>query len=97
MEHIETYTTSRVKNNISLRMINFLLGQVDKYPKDELDYLQIFTIQILSNSVVIEHSQEVPPRKTYYYMTEEIIPEETIKLYLIYENNYRVLMYSNEY
>lgn len=98
MKNIETYITNRVKETIGGYVISFLLKQIDDIPSNELDYLQIFTIQKLSKStIVIEHSQEVPPRTKYYYLVDDIIKEESIKLYLIYENEYRVFMYADEY
>ncbi|MEG2110609.1 DUF960 family protein [Clostridium sp.] len=97
MVYINTYITKGVKNNIPEDIINFIFRVVDNIPKYNLDYLQIFRIQMTQKQgVLIEHKQEQPEfEKVYFLLNDEI--EFEGKLYLIIENEYMILILAEEY
>lgn len=87
-----TYITRGVKYNIPDSVINFIFKMFDKIDKEDLDYLQIFTIQrTLKMGVLIEHKQEQPKVEKFYFLLNDEINFEG-KLYMVIENEYRTLM-----
>lgn len=97
MSIIDTYITKGVNCNIPDFIINFIFKMVDKISKDDLDYLQIFKIEKTPDmGVLIEHKQEQPEfEKVYFLLNDEIKFQG--KLYLVIENNYKILMLAEEY
>lgn len=94
---MDTYTTKGVKNNIPDDIINFIFKVVDNIDKDNLDYLQIFRIQITQKQgVLIEHKQEQPEFERVYFLLNDEIEFEG-KLYLIIENKCMTLLLAEEY
>lgn len=92
-----TYITRGVKYNIPDSIVNFIFKMVDKIDKEDLDYLQIFTIQRTTKmGVLIEHKQEQPKVEKFYFLLNDEINFEG-KLYMIIENEYRTLMLAEEY
>lgn len=92
-----TYITRGVKYNIPDSIVNFIFKMVDKIDKEDLDYLQIFTIQRTPKmGVLIEHKQEQPKVEKFYFLLNDEINFEG-KLYMIIENEYRTLMLAEEY
>lgn len=94
---VETFVTATIKSSLGLKLITYLLRKVDLM-EGEIDYLQIFILKQVGSSILIEHSQEVPYRTSYYFFEDgEDIIKDNVKLYLVYENGYRVLMFAEEY
>ncbi|MGL5412200.1 DUF960 family protein [Cetobacterium sp.] len=94
---METYVTKRIKEELSLDIITFILSRVELIPKENRDYLQVFRIQKIQDTILIEHKQEVPECTWYYYLTEQLVIKERLKLFLIEEGNIRTLMFAEEY
>lgn len=70
---------------------------VYKIPKEDLDYLQILKIEkTLNMGILIEHKQEQPEFERVYFLLNDEIEFEG-KLYLVIEDNYRILMLTEEY
>lgn len=86
-----------VSLNIPDYIINFIFKMVYKIPKEDLDYLQILKIEkTLNMGILIEHKQEQPEFERVYFLLNDEIEFEW-KLYLVIEDNYRILMLTEEY
>ena len=100
-DSIKIYFTKRVMDEIGAPIAFTIIKGVEMM-NIKRDYLQIFKLDVIGNSlIVIEHSQEQPQWNTVYYMdTEGIEVKEDIsgmKLYMIIEDTYATLMLAEEY
>lgn len=94
------FVTKGVNENLDitlqLRIWNLIDGLKELM---EVDYLQIFIISQINNSrIEIVHEQEIPEYKAIYEIgRQDIVLESDAKIYVVSENDYRVMMFAEEY
>ncbi|MDU1006317.1 MAG: DUF960 family protein [Clostridium butyricum] len=94
------YITKGVNENLDIRLQIRIWNLIDGLKElMEVDYLQIFRIsQINKSRIEITHEQEIPEYKAIYEIDrKDIVLESDAKIYVISENGYRVMMFSEEY
>lgn len=94
------YITKGVNENLDIRLQIRIWNLIDGLKElMEVDYLQIFRIsQVNKSRIEITHEQEIPEYKAIYEIDrKEIVLESDAKIYVISENGYRVMMFSEEY
>jgi hypothetical protein len=69
---------------------------LEKMP--ELDYLQVFDIEVNGDTVTIHHKQEQPPyRKTHYFKTDDLKDGQKYKVYVIDDLTHTTMLLASEY
>ena len=64
----------------------------------ELDYLQVFKIRRNNEELIIEHTQEMPEyKKVYLFNNLGSLIEEDLKIFIIDENDYNIMLLAEEY
>lgn len=64
----------------------------------ELDYLQVFKIRRNNEELIIEHTQEAPEyKKIYTFNKSSNLVEEDLKVFIIDENDYNIMLLAEEY
>ncbi len=92
--------TKGVEYCISQEIINYLWSMIDDLSMiKKIDYLQIFYFKIKRNNLVIEHRQEVPRYRKKYTFTHlnEVYRYRGLKVYIIDDYDYSIMMLSSEY
>lgn len=92
---MEIHLTRNVIETTPMQVISIILKAVNNIDVQR-DYLQIFKLEKQDSFTVLYHEQEVPEFKQMIYISEVTI-ENNMKLYLIFEADYGVLMISEEY
>lgn len=97
------YMTIGIKENVGLDIQLFIWHEVDERinSKQNVDYLQVFNISIINESlciVQIEHIQEIPEYKNTLIIKSNGI-RENLKVYVIleHESGYATMLLSSEY
>ncbi|KJZ84242.1 MULTISPECIES: DUF960 family protein [unclassified Clostridium] len=94
------YITKGVNENLDIRLQIRIWNLIDGLKElMEVDYLQIFRIsQINKSRMEIIHKQEIPEYKAIYEIdSQDIVLESDVKIYVIFENDYSVMMFAEEY
>ena len=95
------YMTRGIKEALDISLQMMLWKMVDdlKESKEiELDYLQVFKIRRSSKELIIEHTQEVPEyKKIYTFNKLSSLVEEDLKIFIIDENDYNIMLLAEEY
>lgn len=95
------YMTRGIKETLDISLQMMLWKMVDdlKESKEiELDYLQVFKIRRSSKELIIEHTQEVPEyKKIYTFNKLSSLVEEDLKIFIIDENDYNIMLLAEEY
>ncbi|PWX62873.1 hypothetical protein CYK82_13885 [Clostridium perfringens] len=94
------YITRGANEKLDLRLQLILWSRIDKLNDEgkELDYLQVFKIRKCKEGIVIEHSQEVPEYKEKYVLAlNDIEVNETLKVFVIDDEEYSTMMLAEEY
>ena len=95
------YMTRGIKETLDISLQMMLWKMVDdlKESKEiELDYLQVFKIRRNNEELIIEHTQEAPEyNKVYLFNNLGSLIEEDLKIFIIYENDYNIMILAEEY
>ena len=94
------YITRGANESLDLRLQVILWSMIDKLKEDgrKLDYLQVFNIRKYQGKIVIEHTQEVPRyREKYVLDLTDIGINESIKVFIIDDNDYSTMLLAEEY
>ncbi len=94
------YITRGANEKLDLRLQLILWSMIDKLNEEgkELDYLQVFKVRKCYEEIVIEHSQEVPKYKEKYVLaSDDVEVNETLKVFVIDDEEYSTMMLSEEY
>ena len=92
----EKYLTREVADRVPIE-IQILMWNLVEEIEVEKDYLQIFElIPNSSESVEIVHKQEIP-EFTFNYRVKNCGIETKMKLYIIDNGDYSMMMFSHEY
>ncbi|WP_374789118.1 DUF960 family protein [Clostridium perfringens] len=94
------YITRGANEKLDLRLQLILWSMIYKLNEEikELDYLQVFKIRKCEEGIVIEHSQEVPEYKEKYVLALNAVEvNETIKVFVIDDDEYSTMMLAEEY
>ncbi len=92
----ERYLTRGISNEIPFEIQLLLWSMIDEI-RIKKDYLQVFEIEpIKDNLLKIEHRQEVPKYKKEIVVKNRGIKSK-IKLFVIDEGDYSIMMLSEEY
>ena len=94
------YITRGANEKLDLRLQFILWSMLDKLNEEskELDYLQVFKVSKCEEGIVIEHSQEAPKYKEKYVLAlDDIEVNETIKVFVIDDDEYSTMMLAEEY
>ena len=95
------YMTRGIKEtlDISLQMMLWqIIDDVKESKEVELDYLQVFKIRRSNEELIIEHTQEAPEyKKVYLFNNLGSLIEEDLKIFIIYENDYNIMILAEEY
>ncbi|HAT4317695.1 TPA: DUF960 domain-containing protein [Clostridium perfringens] len=94
------YITRGVNEKLDLRLQLIFWSMIDKLNEEgkELDYLQVFKIRKCEEGIVIEHSQEVPNYKEKYVLVlNDVEVNETLKVFVIDDEEYSTMMLAEEY
>ena len=85
--------------DISLQMMLWQIIYDLKESKEvELDYLQVFKIRRSNEELIIEHTQEVPEyKKIYRFNKLSSLVKEDLKIVIIDENDYNIMLLAEEY
>lgn len=95
------YMTKGINQSLDISLQIMLWQIIDDF-KDtkeiELDYLQVFKIRRNKNELIIEHTQEVPEyKKVYLFNNLGSLIEEDLKIFIIDENDYNIMLLAEEY
>lgn len=95
------YMTKGISQSLDISLQIMLWQIIDDF-KDtkeiELDYLQVFKIRKNKNELIIEHTQEVPKyKKVYLFNNLSSLIEEDLKIFIIDENDYNIMLLAEEY
>ena len=95
------YMTKGIKQSLDISLQIMLWQIIDDF-KDtkeiELDYLQVFKIRRNKNELIIEHTQEIPEyKKVYLFNNLGSLIEEDLKIFIIDENDYNIMLLAEEY
>ena len=94
------YQTRGIINNVDIRLQILLWKLIDELKeKKKVDYLQIFKLsRDTEGRIIIEHSQEVPKYKAVYKINlDKINIELPMKIYVIDEDSYSIMLLAEEY
>lgn len=95
------YMTRGIKETLDISLQIMLWKMVDdlKQSKEvELDYLQVFKLRRSNEELIIEHIQEVPEyKKIYRFNKSSNLVEEDLKVFIIYKNDYNIMLLAEEY
>ena len=95
------YMTRGIKETLDISLQMMLWKMVDdlKESKEiELDYLQVFKIRRNNEELIIEHTQEMPEyKKVYLFNNLGSLIEEDLKIFIIDENEYNIMLLAEEY
>lgn len=94
------YITRGANEKLDLRLQLILWSMIDKLNEEgkELDYLQVFKIRKCEEGILIEHSQEVPAYKEKYVLDlDGLEVNETLKVFVIDDEEYATMMLAEEY
>ena len=95
------YMTKGIKQTLDISLQIMLWQIIDDFKdtkKIELDYLQVFKIRRNKNELIIEHTQEVPEyKKVYLFNNLGSLIEEDLKIFIIDENDYNIMLLAEEY
>ena len=95
------YMTRGIKETLDISLQMKLWKMVDdlKESKEiELDYLQVFKIRRSNEELIIDHTQEVSEyKKIYTFNKLSSLVEEDLKIFIIDENDYNIMLLAEEY
>ena len=95
------YVTRGVNDEVDIRIQMIIWSMIDNLKGKgnvELDYLQVFKLRRNKNELIIEHTQEVPEyKKVYLFNNLGSLIEEDLKIFIIYENEYNIMLLAEEY
>lgn len=94
------YLTKGINENLDIRLQIRIWNLIDELKElMEVDYLQIFRVSKINNSrIQIIHEQEIPEYKAVYEIdSQDIILQSDVKIYVISENDYTVMLFAEEY
>lgn len=95
------YMTRGIKEALDISLQMMLWKMVDdlKESKEiELDYLQVFKIRRNNEELIIEYTQEAPEyKKIYTFNKLSSLVEEDLKIFIIDENDYNIMLLAEEY
>lgn len=93
------YVSRQVNENVPIQLQILMWSMIDSLKgKKELDYLQIFRLNLKGDRVLIEHEQEVPPYKEQYEVEKSKFPiEYDMKIYVIDSVDYSTMIFAEEY
>lgn len=75
-----------------------MIDKLKQEKKIKVDYLQVFKIRRNKNELIIEHTQEVPEyKKVYLFNNLGSLIEEDLKIFIIDENEYNIILLAEEY
>lgn len=87
------------KVNILLQVTLWdMVNELKKSSEIELDYLQVFRMKKRDKELIIEHSQEVEQyKKVHVFKGLSNLIEEDLKVFIIDENSYNIMILAEEY
>ncbi|ETI90999.1 MAG: hypothetical protein Q607_CBUC00038G0015 [Clostridium butyricum DORA_1] len=93
------YVSRQVNENVPIQLQILMWSMIDSLKdKKELDYLQIFRLNVKGDRVLIEHEQEVPQyREQYEVDGEKFSIEHDMKIYVIDSVDYSTMIFAEEY
>lgn len=92
------YMTRGIKETLDISLQMMLWKMVDDLKEIELDYLQVFRIRRSNEELIIDHTQEVPEyKKIYTFNKLSSLVEEDLKIFIIDENDYNIMLLAEEY
>ena len=95
------YMTRGIKEALDISLQMMLWKMVDdlKESKEiELDYLQVFKIRRNNEELIIEYTQEaLEYKKIYTFNKSSSLVEEDLKIFIIDENDYNIMLLAEEY
>ena len=95
------YMTRGIKEALDISLQMMLWKMVDdlKESKEiELDYLQVFKIRRNNEELIIEYTQEAPEyQKIQTFNKSSSLVEEDLKIFIIDENDYNIMLLAEEY
>ena len=95
------YITSGINREVSLGLQLIMWDMIDRLKqtlKNKVDYLQVFELRQKGTSLKITHRQEVPQYTNTIYveaLKNEI--EGELKVFVIDENQYSIMLLAEEY
>lgn len=95
--YISNGVNSKVNILLQVTLWN-MVNELKKKSEIELDYLQVFRIKKRDKELIIEHSQEVEQyKKVHVFKGVSNLIEEDLKVFIIDENSYNIMILSEEY
>lgn len=95
------YITRGVNEEVDVRLQLLMWSIIDNLNEKgivEVDYLQVFKLRKEGTSIIIEHSQEVPKYgREYSLALEDIELNNNLKIYAMDNNDYEIMLLSEEY
>ena len=92
--------TKGIDYRVSQDIITHIWSMIDELSESKkLDYLHVFNFRIKRNNLVIEHKQEVPKYRRKHTITNlsEIYKYNGMKVYVIDDYDYSIMMLASEY
>ena len=95
--YISNGVNSKVNILLQVTLWN-MVNELKKKNEIELDYLQVFRIKKRDKELIIEHSQEVEQyKKVHVFKGGSNLIEEDLKVFIIDENSYNIMILAAEY
>ena len=95
--YISNGINSKVNILLQVTLWN-MVNELKKKNEIELDYLQVFRIKKRDKELIIEHSQEVEQyKKVHVFKGLSDLIEEDLKVFIIDENRYNIMILAEEY
>lgn len=95
--YISNGVNSKVNILLQVTLWN-MVNELKKKSEIELDYLQVFRIKKRDKELIIEHSQEVEQyKKVHVFKGVSNLIEEDLKVFIIDENSYNIMILAEEY
>lgn len=95
------YISNGVNSKVNILLQVTLWDKVNELKKSseiELDYLQVFRMKKGDKELIIEHSQEVEQyKKVHVFKGLSNLIEEDLKVFIIDENSYNIMILAEEY
>lgn len=100
MTNISRYMTKAISEEVCLELQTLLwqfYDDLNEQRKEQMDYLQVFEIDVCEKTLTITNRQEEPPLQTKFNISSKIKGAKNTTVWIIDDVGYQTMLFPNDY
>lgn len=100
MTNKSRYMTKAISEELEIELQAVLwqfYDEINQKRKEQMDYLQVFEIEVCENTLTITNKQEAPPLQTKFVINNKVKGAKNTTVWIIDDASYQTMLFPEDY